>query len=486
MSLAYRHGVYIFEQPTAILPPVRVDAALPVVVGTAPIHKAQAAAGVNETRLIFTAAEAASAFGYERDDDFAAYTLSEFFDAYFALFGVCPVVAINVYDPAVHKSSQAPAAKTFDARGEIALSHEGLLAGTVVVTNEAGDTTYVQNTDYTVDLPTGLLARKAGGAIAAGATVKVSYDYGDPSKVTKDDVIGGVDALTGKATGLDLVNEVFPKFRLVPGQIHAPKFSTDPEVAALMHAKAGNINSHFKAIAVVDVPSEGADKVTLYTNVPQFKEDNNLVDPQLVVCWPKVKLGDRVYHLSTQLAGIMGQADAENESIPYRSPSNLNLQAVAAVADGQEVWLGPDQTNYLNSQGIVTAQNFIGGWRSWGNRTGCYPANTDPKDSFIAIRRMFNWIGNTLVLTFWQRVDFPITRRLVETVVDSANIWLNGLAARQFILGGRVEFRRDENPTTDLMDGIIRFHVYVTPPSPARELDFIMEYDPAYLETLFG
>ena len=99
---------------------------------------------------------------------------------------------------------------------------------------------------------------------------------------------------------------------------------------------------------------------------------------------------------------------------------------------------------------------------------------------------MFDWINNTLVTTFWQKVDAPLNRRLVQTIVDSANIWLNGLAARQMILGGRVEVLPEENPTTDLMDGIIRFHVFVTPPGPARELDFIVEYDPAYLETLFA
>ena len=36
------------------------------------------------------------------------------------------------------------------------------------------------------------------------------------------------------------------------------------------------------------------------------------------------------------------------------------------------------------------------------------------------------------------------------------------------------------------MDGIITFHVYVTPPSPAREIEFVLEYDPDYLATLFG
>src|SRR5699024_5568079 len=111
---------------------------------------------------------------------------------------------------------------------------------------------------------------------------------------------------------------------------------------------------------------------------------------------------------------------------------------------------------------------------------------TDPKDAFLALRRMFNWIGNTLTLTFWQRVDAPLNRRQIDTVLDSANIWLNGLAARQCSLGGRVEFLETENPDTDSMHGIARFHVYITPPSPNRDIDFILEDDPAYLQTLFG
>ena len=63
---------------------------------------------------------------------------------------------------------------------------------------------------------------------------------------------------------------------------------------------------------------------------------------------------------------------------------------------------------------------------------------------------------------------------------------LNGYASRQYILGGRVEFREDENTTTNLMDGKAVFHVYITPPSPNREIDFVLEYDTSYISTLFG
>ena len=121
----------------------------------------------------------------------------------------------------------------------------------------------------------------------------------------------------------------------------------------------------------------------------------------------------------------------------------------------------------------------------WGNRTGVYPGSSDPKDAFIPIRRMMNWIGNTLITTYWQRLDAPLRRRLIETVVDSANLWLNGLAALQYVLRGSVSFRENENSTTDLLDGHAKFHVMVSPPPPARDIEFVMEYDAEAMTVLF-
>ena len=36
--MAYNHGVKISEVPTSILPPVQVEAAIPFIVGTAPVN----------------------------------------------------------------------------------------------------------------------------------------------------------------------------------------------------------------------------------------------------------------------------------------------------------------------------------------------------------------------------------------------------------------------------------------------------------------
>ncbi len=303
------------------------------------------------------------------------------------------------------------------------------------------------------------------------------------TKVTPDDIIGGIDGQTQARAGLELVEEVFPRFGLVPGQLLAPRFSSDEAVALTLGAKCWSVNGHFKCTGIIDVP----ESVANFTEAPAWVKDNNLTDAGLIMFFGQPLLGDVAEAGSSHLAGVIGRRDYENEGIPFWSPSNKRLLANGVSHAGKELHLGPTEAAYLNGQGVVTALNFIGGMVAWGNRTAAYPGITDVKDSFIPVRRMFNFCGNTLVTTAWQYLDAPLMRRrLVETVCDTFNVWLNGLAAREYILGGRVEFQHTENPSTDLMDGVARFHVFFTPPSPAREIDFILEYDPGYLANLFG
>ena len=152
---------------------------------------------------------------------------------------------------------------------------------------------------------------------------------------------------------------------------------------------------------------------------------------------------------------------------------------IALLSDG--LYRKYRQYNYLNSNGIVTALNFIGGYVLWGDETACFPADTDVKNYFICVSRMFGWVANSLVLTYWSKVDKKMTRRLIDSIVDSVNIWLNGLVNEEKLLGGRVEFREEENPVTSLMAGKATFHIFLTPPSPMRECEFVLEYDVEYV-----
>lgn len=480
--MAYKHGVYSREVATSLISMTQVSAALPVFVGTAPIHLATDAAKPNTAVLCLKEGDAITQLGYS--DDWEQYTLCEAMKSQFSLFATAPVVFINVLDPEKHKQSvKGEEVTVTDGKATV---EAPVLLNTLKVSATKSGQTLEFGVDYTTtQTASGTLVIGVidTGALNSATSVFLTYDYVDPTAVTADDIVGGVDS-EGKRKGLELVNEVFPRFGLIPGNILAPRWSDNTLVAAVMKAKSTAINGMFQAMSLTDCPTEEVKKATA---VNEWKNMKNYVDSHQVLCWPLVSLGGRKFHLSTQLAGVMAKTDAQYEDMPYKSPSNESLQADGAVLkDGTEIYLGPDEAAYLNGQGIVTALNFIGGWKLWGNRTTAYPSNTDVKDSFIPVRRMFNWVSNTLITSFWSKVDNGTNKRLIENVVNSANVWLNSLTAQGALLGGRVEFRQDENPTTDLLNGIVRFHVFLAPPVPAREIEFIQEYDVNYMSSLFN
>lgn len=412
--MAYNHGITIEEVATSLVTATTAEAAMPVIIGTAPVHNLaeDVAKPINKPCLIYSMTDFVTQFGEPSDDESKAdFTLYQAAEIYLSRYKCAPIVAINVFDPDVH-----------------------------------------------VD------------------------DDGNPDvgKVASADIIGKTST-TGR-TGLALVEEVFPRFRLVPGQILAPKFSADPTVAIALGTACVNISGYFRATGIFDVP----DTITHYSDVPAWLNTNNLINENLFCMYGNGLYDDVEEPGSIHLAGAIGQRDAENSDIPYWSPSNQSLLVEGMTHAGSELFLSPSEAAYLNSQGIVTGLNMIGGLVAWGDQTTAYPSNSDVKDASIPVRRMFSWLSNMLVLTAWQYVSAPLRRRMIETVQDVFTLFLNGLVAREFILGGRVTFEDADNPTLDLMDGIVRFHVYFTPPSAAREIVFTLEYDPDYLSTLYS
>ena len=481
--MAYQHGVYVSETATSIVPAVNTTAGLPVVFGTAPLHLASDPAAANKPVLCYTYAEAVEQLGYSKD--WESYTLCEVIYSQFALYGYSPVVFVNVLDPDTHKESVENEELTVTSG--VATIDAPVVLSTLKVMSAADGDALTADTDYTAaydDDEVLNITVLDDGALADASTIYVTYDKLDPAAVTTDDIIGGVDSETAANLGLETLDDVFTNFGLVPGIVLAPGWSDKPAVCAVMQTKASSINSHFKAVVLADVPT---DEVTKYTDVSAWKSDNGYTGEDLAVCWPMATMDGDKYHLSTHLLGALSSVDAANDDIPFESPSNktANVDGLC-LADGAEISLGLDQANYLNGQGVITAINFMGGWKIWGNRTGCYPDNTDVKDSFLCVRRMFNWHASTFIQTYWAKVDKPINKRLIQTVIDSENIRLNGLVAQGALLGGRVEFLESENSTTNLLDGIITFHTYLTPPVPARVIENTIEYDPSYFSELFS
>lgn len=480
--MAYFHGVKASEVATSIITPVATNAGLPVVFGTAPVHLTDdPSAYVNKPVICFSFKEAVEALGYSAD--WENYTLCEAMYSEFQLFGVQPIIFVNVLDPAKHKADVE--ADEVAVTAKVVKVAEPVLLSTLVVRAAAAAQPATLDVDYTAafnDDGELVITLLEDGALESATSIFLDYTKLDPSAVTDTDIIGGVDS-DGNAKGLELLNTIYTMFSMVPGLVLAPGWTEHPAVASVLKAKAMVINNLFRCLCLTDVDTTTVKK---YSDVNTWKNNNSYTSPNQVVCWPMVKNGDAIFHLSTQLMGLIGKLDAANSDVPYQSPSNQDLNATGlCLADGTEVILTLEQANLLNSQGVYTAINR-GGWKGWGNYTGAYPTNTDVKDSFIAVRRMFDWDEQTFILTYWQKVDQPLTRRLVKSIVDSEQIRLNGLVSRGFMLGAQVKFLEAENPTTDLLQGIIRVHKYITPPVPAQVIESIEEYDVNNFTALFS
>jgi phage tail sheath protein FI len=84
-----------------------------------------------------------------------------------------------------------------------------------------------------------------------------------------------------------------------------------------------------------------------------------------------------------------------------------------------------------------------------------------------------------------QNVDRPITRLLIDSVLLTSNEYLNTLKSRNAIIGGFVEFLRDDNNNQSIMSGQLLFQTHLTPPNAAKALTYKFVYDPDLLEGLF-
>lgn len=494
--MTYKHGVYVEEQPTRITAPVYSDPGVQVVVGTAPVNVlADPADAVNKPIITFSFREAVDLLGYS--DNWANYSLCQSMDAAYRRIGVGPVIFINVLDPddTDHVSTgEEETAQFEDGEATVTDAQDELIKGilldedfTVEEVVETGTPTeYVEGTDYDVAFDGDgnvILTTIAGGAIGENDEVTVKFTKLNPDGVDKNDIIGGYDSATDSYTGIECIEEIFPRLGVVPGLFLSPGWSQDPEVASVLVAKSEKINGSFNCMNVLDVDS---DTVTDYQDVPSWTNDNAYTSKTSYVCWPKCRIGDREYWMSAIKAALHAYVISGSGDVPFKSPSNKRLPITATVADGNEIYLDQLQGNFLNGEGVTTAIN-IQGWRSWGNNTAVYPAVTDVKDRFIPVRMMFNWWGNTFILTYFQYVDEPANYRLIENIVDSENIRANGYVARGQIAGARIDFRRDENPITQILDGKIVFYQRVAFWAPAKEIVNVLEFDPTMLkQALFG
>ena len=471
-----RHGIFIKEESTALTVPITGYSAVQVVIGTAPVNMLADPAGAVNTPIMATkAAEAMEKLGY--CTDFSRYTLCQTMYVTSSIYQVAPVVYINVLDPQKHKKALEAIEVPVDALQAV-VEMTGILKEGLTVT--AGEAELELSKDYTLSYDIGgylIINLVAGGAGTGAEKLSVAGNVLDPDAVTKEDIIGAYDPETGKETGMELIRQVYPRFGIVPSLALAPGYSQVPEVGIALSAKMANINGVFKGTALLDLDTEKARK---YTDCKAVKEDSGFTSEFCYPLWPCFQAGELILAASAVVGALISYEDAFNDDVPYIYPSNKIMGITGTcLADGTEIIIDQDQAGAVNESGVTTAFNS-NGWRLWGNYTGAYPAVLDAKDMWIATRRMFNWQGNTFIQTYLSKVDDPMNRYLIESIVDSENIRCSAFAPDKWA-GAHIEYVAEDNPDTDILAGKMTFRQHIAPYTPAQEIVNILDYDVSML-----
>lgn len=461
--MSFYHGIKVLEKKTSIVAPVQVDSAVQVVVGLAPVNMIAADIDPLVPQVAYNYDEAVKKMGMSKNH--TVYTITESIKLSFLNYNVSPLVMINVLDPKKHKAKKSKITLQM-TDGVATFPEEGVILSSVQLLEQ--EQSLSEGTDYTLSFDADGIAavkRIEGGKLAeVNSTITASYDVLDPSAVQESDIIAGVMK----------IKEVYPQYGIVPGTLIVPGYSAKPAVYNAMTAQTDTLNGVFRYHCIADIDTK---TVRSYDKVAEEKNKNNFVHPNSTVCWPMVKVGTEKYHFSAAAAVLIADTDYHNDGIPYVSLSNKPFKISGlCLEDGTEVIMDLEYGNYLNSQGILTAINMQG-WKAWGNRTACYPGNTDVKDCFIPCRRMYNWWANQFILTYFNKVDDPANKRLIESIVDSENIKGNSYKTRFYVAEAKMIFDIEENPVSDLVNGIIRLKMLFSPYPPAEQIISTVEYD---------
>ena len=473
--MAFKHGTYSSEVPTQ-LQGMNIAQSPAVVIGIAPINMGDITS-INRAELIMTPTEAQEKFG--GINNLSEYSISTTLYTFMQIYGIKPIICINVLDPTRHKKTIQAFNKTIE-KGKVKLEEIGILTDSLVIKN--GEIK-IEKEEYSFFFDSeGKLNLEFENQELT--TLMIGFDCLDPSKVTKDDIIGGIDAITLETKGLEVLGTIFQKYSMIPSVVIAPGFSHDPEVRAILDTKSSKIGGKWGAMSIVNLPID-----IPYGDLIKYKKDKNFIDEDQILTYGIGRLGEEFIPQDILLAALMNSVDASNGGVPFESPSNKNIkvEGISWKKDGESVDLNLDenQANLLNENGIVTIIQRPNGTVCWGNRTSIQQpgGTTDPKDTFIPAKRMFKYIANALMLNTEADVDRPMTLSKAENIKMKINMFLAGLVSEGKLLGGRIEFLESENPLVDMTNGRFKWHIYLGIVMPGEALEFILEYDTNYAKT---
>lgn len=469
----FNHGTYTLERETSYKQ-TTVSGDIPVVVVAAPIHLATDPQ-INTPILCYSLDEVAKYFGYVNEN--SIFSSNRVVDIFMKLEGLAPLGIINILDSAKHKSEMVDKSVNL-SNGEYTEEIHGILIDTVVV--KEGTTTLTLNTDYYKQYTSAGYVKitKVNGGTIVGTNLKLSYTHLDTTKITEADIVGGKDLVSGKLTGMELIETFNTLYNKEIKGIAIPKYSKSSIVSTVMKAKSSELN----CIACIDLPDN-----VYYTNAPQKKKEQNIYGATQYLTYGYATSGENIYEASIHALAVMTRIDKQNDGNPSESPSNKSIYCDGAciVINGntETLNLGKSEANYLNENGIATIRNN-NGFVLWGTKTAAFPDNSDPKETTLNWKRSMQYYRRDFESTMASSVDGKVTPRFLDTVLNTFKQKFNSEAAKENIYAGEIICDARKNTVGDLIEGTLTYQIKLTFFPNAQAIIGEFELDVDKLSTL--
>ncbi len=357
----------------------------------------------------------------------------------------------------------------------------------VLITNDLDAVKYFGNSENGFTIPqalTGIFDQGAGTVIVVNV-----YNPGiheNPSSVNISEIIGSIDSVTGKRTGLKALEDSYSLFGFYPKLLIAPTYCEDDSVVRAMDVVANKI----RAVGIADAPIGSTVQDTISSRGANGAFNINSSSERIVYCYPHLKVYDadlrgiKLQPYSQRLAGVIAAKDISKGY--HWSPSNTEIKGILGVERHlTSVINDPNsEVNLLNEAGIVTVFNSFGtGFRTWGNRSAAFP-NTFEPINFINVRRTADILEESVEYAMLQFIDSPIDNGLIDAICETVNGFIRTLIGRGALIDGKCSFNQAKNPPEDIANGHLTFDLTFMPPTPAERITFESFIDIDLLKSL--
>lgn len=482
MANEYKYGVY-GQIGQSVGQSAIQSGTVSVYVGLAPVHliRGYADAGVVKSPVkLSNLVDAQNKVGVS--DDWGTYGLAEAIDAHFnnILGNVGPIYVINVLDPDTMQKAAATSKTVAIANGTGSFIDADIILDTLEVSvttgsgEDAESTKKTEGTDYTVAYNFAKKTVTIEGL--ADGNVDVTYKTVDTSKVTKDEIIEGIQKL----------DVVYSEHFEIPNLVAAPGWSQIPEVYNALVSGAQKIDGHWDAFVYADLPLVQADGTTAVDTIEKaiaWKAANGFTAERSKVFWPMgVKNDGKTYHLSTLGIVETQRIDYEHDSVPMETCGNKAVPVVKQYFGNSDNAFGQARGRDLAAAGITTVVPWAGEWVLWGDHTAAYAygANVEPRAIFDTSLRMLFHITNSFQQEWSPRIDRPMTLRLRDEIINREQEKLDAYASIGALIGSpTVEFLESDNSVTDMMNGDFVWNILVTPTPPLKSATVKVAYTDA-------